>query len=56
MTHIPQFAVVFFAISLVELLDNSTALKGYPLQRKKNCGVSHGMRNVYDLLYGLPSP
>jgi hypothetical protein len=29
-THIPQFAVVFFAISLGELLDNSTVLNGYP--------------------------
>jgi hypothetical protein len=38
-THIPQFAVVFFAISLVELLDNSPVLNGYPPQLKKNCGA-----------------
>jgi hypothetical protein len=38
LAHIPQFAVVFFAISLVELLDNSTVLNGYPPQPKKNCG------------------
>jgi hypothetical protein len=37
--HIPQFAVVFFAISLGELLDNSTVLNGYPPQLKKDGGA-----------------
>jgi hypothetical protein len=37
--HIPQCALAFFAISPVELLDNSTVLNGFPPQPKKNGGA-----------------
>ncbi|HEX9133994.1 MAG TPA: transposase [Ktedonobacteraceae bacterium] len=40
LAHIPQFAVVFFAISLVELLDSSPVWNGYPPLLKKT--VEHG--------------
>lgn len=39
LAHIPQCAIAFFAISLVELLDNSTVLNGFPPQPKKSCGA-----------------